>query len=110
MACIYRVGSSFPPCYIACFDEYENQIPFTSVPSLEVELKASSGFHAIIDNDKIDANRIDGILKVEVFKYFHYLSINVMTTFLLLRECRFQIWPLVAAEEDLLQLIFWQSL
>lgn len=85
MVCNYRVGSSFPPCSIACFDEYENQIPFTSVPSLEVELKASDGFQVIIDNDKIEASLIDGILKVEVFNYYYYSSTDVMTMFLLLR-------------------------
>lgn len=49
MVCLYRVGSSLPPCYIACFDEYENQIAFTSVPTLEVELNASPGFQIKID-------------------------------------------------------------
>ncbi|XP_019083924.1 PREDICTED: uncharacterized protein LOC104706733 isoform X4 [Camelina sativa] len=59
-----QVGSSLPPCSIACFDEYENQIPFTSVPTLEVELKASPGFERKID--MIEANLVDdGILKVE---------------------------------------------
>ncbi|XP_023635760.1 uncharacterized protein LOC17884597 [Capsella rubella] len=59
-----QVGSSLPPCSIACFDEYGNQIPFTSVPSLEVELKASPGIQRKID--MIEANLIDdGILEVE---------------------------------------------
>ncbi|XP_019097222.1 PREDICTED: uncharacterized protein LOC104770816 isoform X1 [Camelina sativa] len=59
-----QVGSSLPPCSIACFDEYENQIPFTSVPTLEVELKASPGFERKIE--MIEANLVDdGILKVE---------------------------------------------
>ncbi|EFH50441.1 hypothetical protein ARALYDRAFT_351449 [Arabidopsis lyrata subsp. lyrata] len=44
-----QVGSSLPPCSIACFDEYENQIAFTSVPTLEVELNASPGFQIKID-------------------------------------------------------------
>ncbi|ESQ31967.1 hypothetical protein EUTSA_v10003513mg [Eutrema salsugineum] len=59
-----RVGSSLPPCSIACLDEYENHIPFTCVPSLEVKLKASQGFEVPIE--KIDASLIDrGILKVK---------------------------------------------
>ncbi|KAG7551735.1 hypothetical protein ISN45_Aa06g023820 [Arabidopsis thaliana x Arabidopsis arenosa] len=59
-----QVGSSLPPCSIACFDEYENQIAFTSVPTLEVELKASPGFQIKID--MIEANLVDhGLLKVE---------------------------------------------
>ncbi|XP_024006711.1 uncharacterized protein LOC18011562 isoform X2 [Eutrema salsugineum] len=65
LLCNVRVGSSLPPFRIACFDEYENQILFTSVPSLEVELKANPGFHLKIDN--IEANLIDrgSILKIE---------------------------------------------
>lgn len=63
------MGSSLPPCSIACFDEYENQIPFASVPSLEVELKASHGLLTKID--MIEASLIDhGILNVEVLKFF----------------------------------------
>ena len=63
------MGSSLPPCFIACFDDYENQIAFASVPSLEVELKASPGFQIKID--MMEANLVDpGILKVEVFNIF----------------------------------------
>ncbi|CAH2044294.1 unnamed protein product [Thlaspi arvense] len=59
-----RVGSFLPPCCVACFDEYGNQIPFTSVPSLEVKLKTSPGFELRID--EIEANLIGpGILQVE---------------------------------------------
>ncbi|KAF8089965.1 hypothetical protein N665_0493s0021 [Sinapis alba] len=53
-----RVGSCLKPFGIACFDEYENQIQFTSVPSLEVELKANPGFQLKID--EFEANLIDG--------------------------------------------------
>lgn len=53
-----RVGSCLGPLRIACFDEYENQIQFTSVPSLEVELKANPGFQLKIDD--FEANLIDG--------------------------------------------------
>lgn len=54
----YRVGSCLKPFGIACFDEYDNQIKFTSVPTLEVELKANSGFQLKIDD--FEANLIDG--------------------------------------------------
>lgn len=53
-----RVGSCLKPFGIACLDEYGNQIQFTSVPSLEVELKANSGFQLKIDD--FEANLIDG--------------------------------------------------
>ncbi|KAJ4867401.1 gamma-irradiation and mitomycin c induced 1 [Raphanus sativus] len=60
-----RVGSCLPPLSIICLDEYENQIPFTSVPSLEVKLKASLDFEVPVH--KIEANLIDdnGILKLK---------------------------------------------
>lgn len=65
---LYRVGSCLPPLSIICLDEYENQIPFTSVPSLEVKLKASLDFEVPVH--KIEANLIDdnGILKLKVSK------------------------------------------
>ncbi|ANM68491.1 gamma-irradiation and mitomycin c induced 1 [Arabidopsis thaliana] len=65
LPCNVRVGSSLPPFRIACFDKYKNKIPFTSVPSLEVELEASPGF--LIKIDKLETNLInDGlILKIE---------------------------------------------
>ncbi|CAH8272083.1 unnamed protein product [Arabidopsis lyrata] len=65
LTCNVRVGSSLPPFRIACFDEYKNQILFSSVPSLEVELEANPGF--LIKIDKIETNLInDGsILKIE---------------------------------------------
>ncbi|KAL0890596.1 hypothetical protein Bca101_014579 [Brassica carinata] len=53
-----RVGSCLKPFGIACFDEFENQIQFTSVPSLEVELKANTGFQLKIN--AFEANLIDG--------------------------------------------------
>uniref|UniRef100_A0A0D3DD59 Histidine kinase/HSP90-like ATPase domain-containing protein n=1 Tax=Brassica oleracea var. oleracea TaxID=109376 RepID=A0A0D3DD59_BRAOL len=59
-----RVGSSLPPLSIYCLDEYENQIPFTSVPSLEVRLKASPEFEVPVY--MIEANLTDsGILKLK---------------------------------------------
>ncbi|KAJ0248647.1 hypothetical protein HA466_0157180 [Hirschfeldia incana] len=59
-----RVGSSLPPLSIYCYDEYRNPIPFTSVPSLEVKLKASPGFEVPIY--KIEANLIDwGVLELK---------------------------------------------
>ncbi|RID59409.1 hypothetical protein BRARA_F02641 [Brassica rapa] len=57
-----RVGSSLPPLSIYCLDEYENQIPFSSVPSLEVRLKASPEFEVPVY--KIEANLDRGILKL----------------------------------------------
>ncbi|KAF2534407.1 hypothetical protein F2Q70_00032420 [Brassica cretica] len=58
------VGSSLPPLSIYCLDEYENQIPFTSVPSLEVRLKASPEFEVPVY--MIEANLTDsGILKLK---------------------------------------------
>jgi len=78
------VGSSLPPFRIACFDKYKNKIPFTSVPSLEVELEASPGF--LIKIDKLETNLInDGlILKIEVCCYFHGISTDVMIIFKLM--------------------------
>ncbi|CAH2044292.1 unnamed protein product [Thlaspi arvense] len=59
-----RVGSLLPPCSIACFDEYENPIPFTCVPSLEVKLRASPGFELRVD--EVEANLIArGVLQVK---------------------------------------------
>ncbi|KAL0890595.1 hypothetical protein Bca101_014578 [Brassica carinata] len=59
-----RVGSCLPPLSITCLDEYENQIPFTSVPSLEVKLKAGLDFEVPIY--KIEANLVEsGILKLK---------------------------------------------
>ncbi|KAL0658761.1 hypothetical protein Bca4012_079346 [Brassica carinata] len=58
LPCNVRVGSCLGPLRIACFDEYENQIRFTSVPSLEVELKANAGFDLKIDD--FETNLIDG--------------------------------------------------
>ncbi|KAF8089966.1 hypothetical protein N665_0493s0022 [Sinapis alba] len=59
-----RVGSCLPPLSITCLDEYENQIPFSSVPSLEVRLKGSLDFEVAVY--KIEANLTDsGILKLK---------------------------------------------
>ncbi|GMJ14975.1 GAMMA-IRRADIATION AND MITOMYCIN C INDUCED 1 [Hibiscus trionum] len=33
-----RVGSYFPPLSIACYDVYDNQMSFTSIPSLKIKL------------------------------------------------------------------------
>lgn len=75
------MGSSLPPLHIACFDEYDNRVQFTSIPSLEVELEANPGFEVKID--KIEANLINGgsILKIEVYLlipwFNHYILVNV---------------------------------
>uniref|UniRef100_A0A1J3I4J6 Protein DEFECTIVE IN MERISTEM SILENCING 3 n=2 Tax=Noccaea caerulescens TaxID=107243 RepID=A0A1J3I4J6_NOCCA len=60
-----RVGSSLPPFCVACFDEYDNRVPFASVPSLDVKLEANPGFQ--LEFDKIEAKLIEGrsILKIE---------------------------------------------
>ncbi|XP_010519435.1 PREDICTED: uncharacterized protein LOC104798901 isoform X2 [Tarenaya hassleriana] len=60
-----RVGSCFPPFRIACYDMYENQIEFSSTPSLEVELTASSGFRLEIDKVKADVIKNRSILNIE---------------------------------------------
>ncbi|CAH8342528.1 unnamed protein product [Eruca vesicaria subsp. sativa] len=58
------VGSCLPPLSITCLDEHENQIPFTSVPSLHVKLKASPGFEVPVY--KIEAKLIDhGVLTLK---------------------------------------------
>ncbi|EOA19247.1 hypothetical protein CARUB_v10000030mg [Capsella rubella] len=65
LPCNVQVGSSLPPFCITCFDEYKNQILFTSVPSLEIELEANPRF--LLKIDKIEAKLINSgsILKIE---------------------------------------------
>ncbi|XP_019098024.1 PREDICTED: uncharacterized protein LOC104770817 isoform X2 [Camelina sativa] len=65
LPCNVQVGSSLPPFRITCFDEYKNRIPFTTVPSLEVELEANPRF--LLKIDQIEADLIDSgsILKIE---------------------------------------------
>lgn len=84
------MGSLLPAFRIACFDLYENRIPFTSVPSLEVELEANPGF--LIKIDKVEPNLINSgsFLKIEVYCYFHGLSTDIMIIFwLMLSEDRY---------------------
>ncbi|CAA7023352.1 unnamed protein product [Microthlaspi erraticum] len=61
---ILPVGCSMKPYHIACFDEQGNRLRFTSVPSLEIKLKARPDFEAVID--KFEASLMpNGILKVK---------------------------------------------
>ncbi|CAH8342534.1 unnamed protein product [Eruca vesicaria subsp. sativa] len=64
--CNIQVGSCLRPFGITRFDEYDNQIKFTSVPSLEVELKANPGFQLKIDD--FEANLKDGGLILMIKK------------------------------------------
>ncbi|XP_059434267.1 structural maintenance of chromosomes flexible hinge domain-containing protein GMI1 [Corylus avellana] len=42
-----RVGSCFPPLYLACYDTYDNRIPFKSTPEVMIKLESTKGvlFH-----------------------------------------------------------------
>lgn len=42
-----RVGSCFPPLYLACYDTHDNRIPFKSTPEVTIKLQTIKGvlFH-----------------------------------------------------------------
>lgn len=42
-----RVGSCFPPLYLACYDTHDNRIPFKSTPEVTIKLQTIRGvlFH-----------------------------------------------------------------
>lgn len=47
MTLLDRVGSCFPPLYLACYDTYDNRIPFKSTPEVMIKLESTKGvlFH-----------------------------------------------------------------
>ncbi|KAF2291896.1 hypothetical protein GH714_036024 [Hevea brasiliensis] len=61
---IVRVGSTFRPLAIGCFDKYDNQIPFVSLPGVRVTLKLHDGLHAQIDKVKTSLSSDKLTLKV----------------------------------------------
>lgn len=66
MTTFYRVGSCFPPLSIACYDVYDNRIPFTSVTGVNVKLNTSMGVNVHVDKFKIDLSTDELTLHIEV--------------------------------------------
>ncbi len=64
---LVRVGSTFRPLAIGCFDKYDNQIPFVSLPGVRVTLKLHDGLHAQIDKVKTSLSSDKLTLKVMVW-------------------------------------------
>ncbi|XP_044505503.1 structural maintenance of chromosomes flexible hinge domain-containing protein GMI1 isoform X4 [Mangifera indica] len=60
-----RVGSCFPPLSIACYDVYDNRIPFTSVTGVNVKLNTSMGVNVHVDKFKIDLSADELTLHIE---------------------------------------------
>ncbi|CAN1250771.1 Structural maintenance of chromosomes flexible hinge domain-containing protein GMI1 [Linum perenne] len=63
------IGTSFPNIEIGCFDVYENQIPFTSVPKLTIRLSAQEkedGF-GYVKNSMVDLSPNKSVLRVRRF-------------------------------------------
>lgn len=60
-----QVGSSFPPCSIACYDIYGNRIHFTSTPSVIAKLITTNGLCIEIDKVKVKLSYDKSIVKIE---------------------------------------------
>ncbi|KAJ0008380.1 hypothetical protein Pint_30581 [Pistacia integerrima] len=54
MTTFHIVGSCFPPLSIACYDIYDNRIPFAFVTGVIVKLNTSMSVNIHADKFKID--------------------------------------------------------
>lgn len=66
MALLDRVGSCFRPFHLACFDIYDNRIPFTSTPELIIKLLVTEGAYVHIEKMKTRLSPDKFTLKIEV--------------------------------------------
>lgn len=60
-----RAGSCLPPFSIACYDSYENQIPFTSIPEFIIKSNWNGGVLADFDKMKLELSSDNLTLKVK---------------------------------------------
>lgn len=60
-----RVGSCFRPFHLACFDIYDNRIPFTSTPELIIKLLVTEGAYVHIEKMKTRLSPDKFTLKIE---------------------------------------------
>ncbi|KAJ9680038.1 hypothetical protein PVL29_021800 [Vitis rotundifolia] len=60
-----RAGSCLPPFSIACYDSYENQIPFTSIPEFIIKSNWNGGVLADSDKMKLELSSDNLTLKVK---------------------------------------------
>ncbi|KAA8540048.1 hypothetical protein F0562_026740 [Nyssa sinensis] len=60
-----RVGSCFPPFSLACYDIYDNRIPFTSVPEVVVKISSGGRVLANVHKMKVDLSSNKFTLKIK---------------------------------------------
>lgn len=60
-----RAGSCLPPFSIACYDSYENQIPFTSIPEFIIKSNWNGGVLADFNKMKLELSSDNLTLKVK---------------------------------------------
>lgn len=61
-----RVGSCFPPISVACYDIHDNQMPFTSIPSLKIKLIMNEDLFVDVANMRPSLSSDNLVLKIEV--------------------------------------------
>lgn len=49
-----RVGSCFKPLSVACYDKYDNYVPFASIPKLDINLISNGTILAEAHSKKVD--------------------------------------------------------
>lgn len=65
----YRVGSSFPQLFIACYDRYENKTTFPRIPpKISVKLHMGTAVESI-SRMKAELSSNKSILNIKVFSF-----------------------------------------
>ncbi|XVF53392.1 hypothetical protein PTKIN_Ptkin05aG0095700 [Pterospermum kingtungense] len=60
-----RVGSCFPPFSIACYDIYDNQMPFTTIPNFKIRLIMNEVFSVDVTKMKSSLSSDNLVLNIE---------------------------------------------
>ncbi|KAL3653639.1 hypothetical protein CASFOL_003320 [Castilleja foliolosa] len=60
-----RVGSCLDPLSVVCYDKYDNCIPFTSVPKLNINLSSNSTVLGQVGSIKVDLTTDKSIMKIK---------------------------------------------
>ncbi|KAI3883467.1 hypothetical protein MKX03_025923 [Papaver bracteatum] len=62
--CNIRVGSCFPPLAIACYDKYDNHMPFMSIPELDVAINMNGTAILPVEKLKVELLSNNMILQI----------------------------------------------
>ncbi|XVF37450.1 hypothetical protein REPUB_Repub20aG0008900 [Reevesia pubescens] len=63
------VGSCFPLFFIACYDIYDNRMPFDSIPNFKIKLIMNGDLHVDVATMKPSLSCEDLVLNIEISTY-----------------------------------------